>query len=146
MVKIIVVEIIGKTVIVIRMTFTATVVEVTYHSIIVVEIIQVNQTYRCWDNMWSYECCWGSRRSDYCCWNNQPLDYRCWDSKQLLIVYKIVCSRLELVKKRFTHIHLRVYRIGLKLSQYMITKPEVAGLVIYQNGIRNKKEKNFCNA
>ena len=47
MVKIIVVEIIGKTVIVIRMTFTATVVEVTYHSIIVVEIIQVNQTYRC---------------------------------------------------------------------------------------------------
>ena len=47
MVKIIVVKIIGKTVIVIRMTFTATVVEVTYHSIIVVEIIQVNQTYRC---------------------------------------------------------------------------------------------------
>ena len=119
MVKIIVVEIIGKTVIVARMTFTVTVVEVTYHSIIVVEIIQVNQTYRCWDNMWSYKCCWGSRRSDYCCWNNQPLDYRCWDSKQLLIVYKIVCSRLESVK-RFTHIHLRVYRIGLKLSQYMI--------------------------
>ena len=47
MVKIIVVEIIGKTVIVAGMTFTVTVVEVTYHSIIVVEIIQVNQTYRC---------------------------------------------------------------------------------------------------
>ena len=47
MVKIIVVEIIGKTIIVVRMIFTVTVVEVTYHSIIVVEIIQVNQTYRC---------------------------------------------------------------------------------------------------
>ena len=33
--------------------------------------------------------------------------------------------------KRFTHIHLRIYRIGLELSQYTITKPEVAGLVIY---------------
>ena len=47
MVKIIVVEIIGKIIIVARMIFTVTVVEVTYHSIIVVEIIQVNQTYRC---------------------------------------------------------------------------------------------------
>ena len=47
MVKIIVVEIIGKTIIVVRMIFTVTVVEVTYHSIIVVEIIPVNQTYRC---------------------------------------------------------------------------------------------------
>ena len=47
MVKIIVVEIKGKIIIVVRMIFTATVVEVIYHSIIVVEIIQVNQTYRC---------------------------------------------------------------------------------------------------
>lgn len=47
MVKIIVVEIIGKTIIVVGMIFTVTVVEVTHHSIIVVEIIQVNQTYRC---------------------------------------------------------------------------------------------------
>ena len=47
MVKIIIVEIIGKTIIVVRMIFTLTVVEVIYHSIIVVEIIQVNQTYRC---------------------------------------------------------------------------------------------------
>ena len=47
MAKIIVVEIIGKTIIVVRMIFTVAVVEVTYHSIIVVEIIQVNQTYRC---------------------------------------------------------------------------------------------------
>ena len=47
MVKIIVVEIKGKIVIVVRMIFTVTVVEVTYHSIIVVEVIQVNQTYRC---------------------------------------------------------------------------------------------------
>lgn len=47
MVKIIVVEIISKTIIVVRMIFTVTVVEVTHHSIIVVEIIQVNQTYRC---------------------------------------------------------------------------------------------------
>ena len=47
MVKIIVVEIIGKTIIVVRMIFTVAVVEVTHHSIIVVEIIQVNQTYRC---------------------------------------------------------------------------------------------------
>ena len=39
MVKIIVVEIKGKIIIVVRMIFTATVVEVTYHSIIVVEII-----------------------------------------------------------------------------------------------------------
>ena len=47
MVKIIVVEIKGKIVIVVRMIFTVTVVEVTHHSIIVVEVIQVNQTYRC---------------------------------------------------------------------------------------------------
>ena len=47
MVKIIIVEIIGKTIIVVRMIFTLTVVEVIYHSIIVVDIIQVNQTYRC---------------------------------------------------------------------------------------------------
>ena len=47
MVKIIVVEIIGKTIIVVRMIFTLTVVEVIYHSIIVVDIIQVNQTYLC---------------------------------------------------------------------------------------------------
>ena len=47
MVKIIVVEIIGKIISVVRMIFTVTVVEVTYHSIIVVEVIQVNQTYRC---------------------------------------------------------------------------------------------------
>ena len=26
----------------------------------------------------------------------------------------------------------------------MITKPEVAGLVIYQNGIRNKKKRIFA--
>ena len=47
MVKIIVVEIKGKIIIIVRMIFTVTVVEVIHHSIIVVEIRQVNQTYRC---------------------------------------------------------------------------------------------------